>query len=214
MVHCAVQAFRKVRLLDGNLRRISLPVTGMSCAACGRRVEGALSGTDGVSSANVNLATEKASVEYDPARAGAGALLRAVEDAGYGVERRESSFGVTGMSCASCVASVEKALRSVPGVVGASVNLAAERATVEYLAGTVRTGDLQRSIEGAGYGVVGEEEGPAEDVRALEYGRLRRRFFVAAALTVLVVAGGLPLMLGVGGAGRWVPFVLLALGTP
>ena len=186
----------------------------MSCAACGRRVEGALSGTDGVSSANVNLATEKASVEYDPARAGAGALLRAVEDAGYGVERRESSFGVTGMSCASCVASVEKALRSVPGVVGASVNLAAERATVEYLAGTVRTGDLQRSIEGAGYGVVREEEGPAEDVRALEYGRLRRRFFVAAALTVLVVAGSLPMMLGVEVPGRWLPFVLLALATP
>ena len=186
----------------------------MSCAACGRRVEGALSGTDGVSSANVNLATEKASVEYDPARAGAGALLRAVEDAGYGVERRESSFGVTGMSCASCVASVEKTLRSVPGVVGASVNLAAERATVEYLAGTVRTGDLQGSIEGAGYGVVREEEGPAEDVRALEYGRLRRRFFVAAALTVLVVAGSLPMMLGVEVPGRWLPFVLLALATP
>jgi P-type Cu+ transporter len=185
----------------------------MSCAACGRRVEGALSGTDGVLSANVNLATEKATVEYDPALVGTGALIRTVEDAGYGVEKRKSSFGVTGMSCASCVASVEKALRSVPGVVGASVNLAAERATVEYLAGTAGGRDLQRSIEGAGYGVVREEEGTIEDVRALEYGRLRRRFFVAAALTALVVAGSLPMMLGLE-VPWWWNFVLLALATP
>jgi P-type Cu+ transporter len=205
---------RKVRLLGGGPRKISLPVTGMSCAACGRRVEGALSGTDGVLSANVNLATEKAAVEYDPARAGTGALIRAVEDAGYGVEKRESSFGVTGMSCASCVASVEKALLSVPGVIDASVNLAAESATVEYLAGTAGRRELQRSIEGAGYGVVREEEGPVEDVRALEYGRLRRRFFVAAALTALVVAGSLPMMLGLEVPGRWLSFVLLALATP
>jgi P-type Cu+ transporter len=205
---------RKVRLLGGGPRKISLPVTGMSCAACGRRVEGALSGTDGVLSANVNLATEKAAVEYDPARAGTGALIRAVEDAGYGVEKRESSFGVTGMSCASCVASVEKALLSVPGVIDASVNLAAESATVEYLAGTAGGRELQRSIEGAGYGVVREEEGPIEDVRALEYGRLRRRFFVAAALTALVVAGSLPMMLGLEVPGRWLSFVLLALATP
>jgi P-type Cu+ transporter len=86
MVHCVVQARRKVRDLGGSPRKISLPVTGMSCAACGRSVEGVLSGTDGVLSANVNLATGKATVEYDPARAGTGAMIRAVEDAGYGVE--------------------------------------------------------------------------------------------------------------------------------
>ena len=167
----------------------------MSCAACERRVDGAHSATDGVSSANVNLATEKAAVEYDPTWAGTGALIRAVEDAGYGVEKRESSFGVTGISCASCAASEEKALRSVPGVIDASVNLAVESVSVEYLAGTAAGRELQRTSEGAGYGVV-QEEGPIEDVRALEYGRLRRRFFVAAALTALVVAGSLPMMLG------------------
>ena len=93
----------------------------MSCAACGQRVEGAMSGTYGVFSANANLATEKATVEYDLALVGTGALIRAVEDAGCGVEKRVSSFGVTGMSCAGCVASVEKALRSVPGVIDAMV---------------------------------------------------------------------------------------------
>ena len=79
--------------------------------------------------------------------------------------------------------------------------------------GTAGRRELQRSIEGAGYGVVREEEGPVEDVRALEYGRLRRRFFVAAALTALVFAGSLPMMLG-SGPGRWLYFVLLALATP
>jgi Cu+-exporting ATPase len=69
--------------------RISLPVTGMTCAACARRVEKALSGTDGVRAANVNFATEKATVEYDPASVGLGRLVGAVEDAGYGVVREE-----------------------------------------------------------------------------------------------------------------------------
>jgi Cu+-exporting ATPase len=120
-----------------------------------------------VSSANVNLATEKAAVEYDPTWAGTGALIRAVEDAGYGVEKRESSFGVTGISCASCAASVEKALRSVPGVIDASVNLAVESVSVEYLAGTAAGRELQRTIEGAGYVSCGKKKGPSRtDVRS------------------------------------------------
>jgi P-type Cu+ transporter len=120
------------------------------------------------------------------------------------------------MSCAGCVASVEKALRGVSGVRDVKVNLASERATVEYLAG-IDGRDferaVERAVEDAGYGVVREEDGSVEDIRALEYGRLRRRFFVAAALTALVFAGSLPMMLG-SGPGRWLYFVLLALATP
>ena len=164
----------------------------------------------------MNLAVERAFVEYDPADAGPGALIRAVEDAGYGVERRKSGFGVTGMSCASCVGSVERALRGIPGVLDANVNLAAERATVEYLAGSAEVRDFEQAVEGAGYGVVREEEGTVEDVRGGEYGRFKRRFFVAAALTALVLIGSLPMMVGtmVPIPVRWLDFVLFALATP
>jgi Cu+-exporting ATPase len=101
------------------------------------------------------------------------------------------------MSCASCVGSVEKALRGVPGVLDVNVNLATERANVEFLAGAAEVQDFERSIEEAGYGVVREQGSLDEDDRGLEYRRLRRQFLVAVALTVLVVMGSLPMMLGV-----------------
>ncbi|HEX2741497.1 MAG TPA: heavy metal translocating P-type ATPase [Rubrobacter sp.] len=202
--------------MDKSLRKVAFPVTGMSCAACARRVEKALVRTEGVSAANVNLAVEKATVEYDPASAEPDALIRAVEDAGYGIEKHKTGFGVTGMSCASCVGRVENALGRLPGVLGVNVNLAAERVTVEYLAGAAEMRDFERAIESAGYGVVREEERTAEDERGREYRRLRGRFLLAAVLTALVLIGSLPMMLGlmIPVPVRWLNFALLALATP
>jgi Cu+-exporting ATPase len=196
---------------------ISIPVTGMSCAACANRVEKALSKTSGVSGANVNFATEKASVEYDPDTVRPEALISAVEDAGYGAEVRETSFGVTGMTCASCVGRVEKALGKVPGVVDVSVNLASEKASVEYLAGGPEMRDFEKAVEGAGYGVVREEEeDSAGDAHEQEYAKLQNRLLVAAALTALILIGSLPMMLGFMPPVpvRWLNFALLALATP
>lgn len=198
------------------MRKVYLPVTGMSCAACAWRVEKAFSGTEGVYGAIVNFAADKAAVEYHPASADPDSLIRAVEEAGYGVEKSKTDFGVTGMSRAACVGRVEKALLRVPGVLDASVNLAAERATVERVAGTSGVADLKRAVEGAGYGVVrvGEEE-PAEDARGREYRRLRRTFLIAAELTALILAGSVPMMFGFTPPVpvRWLNLVLLALAT-
>ncbi len=120
------------------------------------------------------------------------------------------------MSCAACGRRVEEALAGTLGVSAAHVNLAAERATVEYLAGSAEVRDFEQAVEGAGYGVVREEEGTVEDVRGGEYGRFKRRFFVAAALTALVLIGSLPMMVGtmVPIPVRWLDFVLFALATP
>ncbi len=199
------------------LERLDIPITGMSCAACARRVEKALSKTDGVDDANVNFAVEKASVSYDPGSVSPHTLVDAVEDAGYGAEIAKTELGITGMSCASCVGRVEKALNSVPGVLDTSVNLAAEKATVEYLANAVEARDLERAVEDAGYGAVGEEEAEsAEDTREKEYRKLRNSFLWAAALTALILVGSLPHMLGVPSPVpmRWLNFGLLALATP
>src|SRR5215216_3212347 len=205
--------------LREELRKVSFRVAGMSCAACAGRVEKALSGTAGVSVASVNLAAEKATVEYDPASVTTGELAGAIEGAGYGFETRKTSFVVSGMSCASCVGRVERALRGVPGVVDVGVNLATERATVEYLSGTTGMRDFEEAVEGAGYGASrgNEESGDgAGDARENEYRELRRNFLVAAVLTVLILFGSLPPMLGFEYPVpmTWLNLGLLALATP
>src|SRR5919112_1794274 len=156
------------------LARINIPVTGMTCASCVRRVERRLSEKEGVAEASVNFASEKASVTYEPTATSPDELIRTIRDAGYGANVREKTFSVTGMTCASCVGRVERALEKVPGVLQASVNLANERATVEYLAGEVEPRELEKAIEGAGYGVIREgERSTVEHSHARDYRKLR-----------------------------------------
>ncbi len=201
----------------GQLVRISIPVTGMSCASCVRRVERTLSGKEGVAEASVNFATEKASVTYEPAATSPDKLIGAIRDAGYGADVREVTFEVKGMTCASCVGRVERVLKKVPGVLEASVNLANERATVEYLAGEVEPRELEKAVEGAGYGVIREDErSSVADSHERDYRKLRTHFLLAAALTAMILVGSLPhmfeFMLPI--PAGWLNLGLLLLATP
>ena len=130
------------------LIQLNLPIAGMTCASCVTRVERALAAVPGVASASVNLATEKAQLQLGP-EATAQALAAAVERAGYAVPHAHVAFDIDGMTCASCVSRVERALRAVPGVVEASVNLAANRATVEHSGAD--TAALIAAVQRAGY---------------------------------------------------------------
>jgi P-type Cu+ transporter len=123
---------------------------------------------------------------------------------------------VTGMTCASCVGRVERALEKVPGVLKTSVNLANGKATVGYLTGEVELRDLEKAVEGAGYSVVRGEESFAEDSHEREYKELKADFILAAALTALIFVGSLPMMLGFEPPipMMWLAFVLLGLATP
>src|SRR5215218_5724966 len=198
------------------LARIKIPVTGMTCASCVRRVERALSGEEGVAEARVNFAAEKASVTYEPTATSPEELVGVIRDAGYGADVREVTFGVTGMTCASCVGRVERALKKVPGVLEARVNLATEKAAVGYLAGEVEPRELEKAIEGAGYGVVREEDSSVEDSHEREYRKLKSDFLLAAALTALILLGSLPHMLGLmlPIPMVWLKILLLVLATP
>ncbi|VVE72556.1 copper-transporting ATPase [Pandoraea anapnoica] len=132
----------------------SVGIEGMTCASCVTRVEKALRRTPGVASANVNLATETAAVEAaaDVAPAALlGAVEAAVSDAGYQVAEQSFELAIGGMTCASCAGRVEKALRNVPGVVEANVNLATERAAVRGVRGVVDVAVLSAAVEKAGY---------------------------------------------------------------
>ena len=131
----------------------------MTCASCVSRVEKALLAVPGVRSASVNLATEVALVQADPAVTTT-TLTAAIQKAGYDAAVSEVSLQIVGMTCASCVSRVEKALLKVPGVTSVSVNLATERATIKALASVPRSA-LLAAVEKAGYSAKGIElDGP------------------------------------------------------
>lgn len=129
---------------------LSLPVEGMTCASCVGRVERALAKVPGVAQATVNLATESAAVTL-AGRVPAQSLADAIERAGYAVPHDSAELRIEGMTCASCVGRVERALQAVPGVVSATVNLATEHAHVERLRGAAGAAALMAAVQQAGY---------------------------------------------------------------
>ncbi len=155
----------------------TLPVSGMTCASCAGRVERALLKVPGVASASVNLANEQVRVESS--EADLAALIEAVQKAGYGVPVQSLELAIDGMTCASCVGRVERALLKVPGVRSAAVNLASERAHVEVL-GTPDPAALIQAVGAAGYhATASSERRPAADAeRRLQ----RERWAVIAGL--------------------------------
>jgi heavy metal translocating P-type ATPase len=174
------------------LPQLKLPSTefrieGMTCASCVSRVEKAIRAVPGVASANVNLATEKATVAFS-GRPDPQAVTAAIEKAGYTTPEETLELQVEGMTCASCVARIEKALAAVPGVTSAAVNLATERAVVRYPAGSVTRAALENAVRVSGYDVIKSAEGAknddGEERRAAEIGALGRSLAVAATLTV------------------------------
>ncbi|MEE8598153.1 MAG: heavy metal translocating P-type ATPase, partial [Dehalococcoidales bacterium] len=160
-------------------KKIILPVTGMTCASCADTIEKGLSKLSGVSEVNVNVASEKASIEYDPSQVDTKALMDTISNVGYGVAVGKTTFSVRGMTCASCVANIEKALAKVPGVISANVNLATEKAAVHYLEGEASMADFRRAVESAGYAVVSEKEEGKVDEDIIKVQKARRLFISA-----------------------------------
>ncbi len=203
-------------------KQVSLPVTGMTCANCSLTIERNLRRLDGVQEASVNLALERASVVYDPSLVGEGKLLALIRDIGYDVPTAKVVLPITGMTCANCARTIERVVSRMDGVVSASVNLANERASVEYLPGSVSLSAIQQAIRDAGYDVVVPGEGEAaEDVeraaREAEIGDQTRKFWIGVAfslpLFLLSMARDFGL-LGMWAHEPWVNWLMLALATP
>lgn len=206
-------------------------VHGMSCAACVRRVENSLKDLDGVRDAAVNLATGRATVEYDPAVVGEEGVRHRIEEIGYEVLEPEAAPAVGtgkttvlvgGMTCAACVRRVEMALKGIDGVEDATVNLATSRATLLHAPGAVGEDAVRKVIEDSGYEVLGfprerrASEDPVEAARRREVRDLTVKVVVGGVLSLLIMMGSMP---------HWFPFlhavprewmfaVLLALTTP
>jgi len=207
---------------DKDIIKISLPVEGMTCAACVGHVENALKGVPGVVEASVNLGTEKASVEFDPAEVRFQVLGDAVSGAGYKLGTKSASLIIGGMTCSACVSHIENALRDVPGVAEANVNLGVERASVEFVPGMVELSDLQAAVEGAGYRVEGfndsgDQERELERLsKVKEIRDLRNRLLFAGTGAILLLLGTFDVFPWVSNLmGRsYYPFLLWALATP
>jgi Cu+-exporting ATPase len=159
---------------------------------CVQTIEKMLSGLDGVTRVSVNLANETASVEYDDRRIGVKDLQKAITEAGYGVVNEHAVLKVGGMTCATCVATIEKAFRNKEGLVDVHVNLGAEKAYVSYDPSTISIPDMKRLIEKTGYqylGLEGEEtEALEKRARDKDLKQKRNRFIVGFAV-------GIPLLL-------------------
>ena len=207
---------------DKNIKKLNLPVEGMTCAACVGFVENALQSVPGVMEASVNLGTEKASVEFDSSEVTVEQIEDAVSGAGYRLGSQSANLNIAGMTCAACVMHVENALQGVPGVSGASVNLGLERASVEFVPGMVELSDLQRAVEELGYVVegfndAGDQERELERLsKVKEIRRLRDRLVLAGGGAILLFLGTFDVLPWVDNlmSRSYYPFLLWCLATP
>jgi P-type Cu+ transporter len=200
-----------------------LKIDGMSCAACALRIEKQLAKVPGVKLANVNLATEKATVEFDDAAATGKQLEEVIKNLGYSSVKESSpvegkaDLKITGMTCAACAARIEKKLKTLNGVKNASVNLATEKATVEFDKSQLKVADLIKTIDALGYGATRAEEVSPDREKAereKEIKRLRRELILSAILSSPLILAMILTLLRIN-----VPFLhdwrlQIALATP
>lgn len=180
--------------------KVSLSIDGMSCASCAITIETELKRLNGVIDAAVSLATERATIEYDAGSVGLDDFRKAVTNAGYQVAEPSTDkviLDIEGMTCASCVQTIERALRSVAGVDDASVNLATEKATVKYDRQVATLDNLKQAVLGAGYRVTRKEaarerEKLERDIR--KAAKARAKMWLAWAFVIPIVAWMIPEM--------------------
>ena len=192
MLHCSSKSIGKERIMPDN-KRADLKVTGMVCAACSAAVEKGLQGLEGVSRAQVNLATELVLVEYDPQKLKLVDLEKVIRNAGYDVIDEKVVLKIGGMVCAMCVGALEIGLKKLDGVVDVRVNLAAEKAHITYNPRMVGLEDLKKVVADTGYqflGVAGEEASADLERAALErdLADKKRRIIIGFAVSLFLMA--------------------------
>ncbi len=203
-------------------KTIDLPISGMTCASCVSVVEKSLTKNDGVAAVDVSLGTERARIRYDASRTSQQDLVNRVQKVGYGVVTSSIDLSVTGMTCASCVSIVEKAVNKLDGVLDVTVSLGTETAHVDYIAGALTRADIVKQVEKVGYGVVeaeaGEELEDAEEAaRQAEIDKQRRLFTIGAIFTIPLFIISMSRDFGLLGSWAmepWVNWLFLGLATP
>ncbi|UCC57971.1 MAG: copper ion binding protein, partial [Candidatus Bathyarchaeum sp.] len=171
-------------------KRIVLDIGGMHCATCAQTIEKRLPKLKGIIYATINLAAEKAIIDYDADIVDQKAIEDAINEIGYKVIHQTITLKIGGMHCATCVQTIEKVLNKKEGIYRANVNLALETATVEYNTAQISLAGIKKVIRDIGYDVIEAEEG-AEDAEKKERERnirtLKYRLAFSAAINIPVV---------------------------
>jgi Cu+-exporting ATPase len=183
-------------------KRAAVKIVGMTCTSCAKTIENALSKAEGVDRASVNFATETAYVEYDDKVTGEKELENVIEDTGYDVFKgtQKIILRISGMTCAACAQTIEKALKKTKGVKEATVNLATEKATVVYNQAVTSYEEIKKAIEDTGYQVLGREDVRVkyeeEEAREIkEYETAKTRALISWGLTVPIILWMIPDMI-------------------
>ncbi|UBH15685.1 heavy metal translocating P-type ATPase [Macrococcus armenti] len=163
-------------------RNVTLPIEGMTCAACSGRIEKVLNKMDGVD-AHVNLTTEQASVSFDDDIVSVDEIAAKVGKLGYGVQLEKKAFDITGMTCAACSNRIEKVLNKQNGIQHATVNLSTETAMVEYYPGNISDDDIIARIKKLGYGATLQSVEKV-DRKALGLKHKKRKLIISALLSL------------------------------
>ena len=202
------------------MEKSSLKIKGMTCAACAAKIEKSLSKMAGVTNVNVNLAMEKAAIEYDSTKIKLIDFVEKINKLGYQVVADNVDLKIQGMTCAACAAKIEKKLNLLPGVARATVNLATEKASVTYYSSVVSTVDLKAVIEKLGYKaqVAGDRVDSDKEKESREKEiRKQKMYFIFSAVLSLPLA---LFMFAELFKWTWVPDIIfnmlfqLALATP
>ncbi|MFA5222344.1 MAG: copper ion binding protein, partial [Methanoregula sp.] len=200
---------------DTEKKKAELKISGMHCATCAVNIEESLAKLNNVKNASVNFGTDTAHVEFDPSKVTLVELEKAVKDAGYDVINREVTVKVGGMMCATCVQTIEAALRALPGVVAAVVNLGTEKAYITFNPSISGIDDIKKAIEDAGYqylGISGEVSEEAEKkARDKDLHDKFLRFSIGFAVSIpLMVAMWVPLGISMQVLG----YIMFVIATP
>jgi Cu+-exporting ATPase len=196
-------------------KKAELKISGMHCATCAINIEESLAQIKDVSNVQVNFGTDTAHVEFDPTKVSLTELEKAVKTVGYDVVNREVTLKIGGMVCATCVQTIEAALRALPGIISANVNLGTEKAYVTYNPSVSTIPEMKKSIEDAGYqylGIAGEVSEEAEKIaREKDLHDKFLRFTVGFAVSIpLMLAMWVPLPLSM----NTLAYVMLVISTP
>jgi len=170
-----------------SVKKATIDVLGMTCAACSARVEKALNKQKGVVDASVNLLQQKASVEYNSDEINIDELVKAIEKTGYEVPTDQRTLLIEGMTCAACSARVEKALSKIDGVFKSNVNLSTNKALVQFYSGSVSDETLIKAVEKAGYKAQVEYERNIDrekELREKEIKSLKTSFIISLIFTI------------------------------
>ncbi|NOZ84162.1 MAG: heavy metal translocating P-type ATPase [Epsilonproteobacteria bacterium] len=223
------------------IEKLDIPIIGIHCSSCIPTIESEIKKLPGIIFVKVNIATEKARIEFNRKKVTAESIIKAIKKAGYKTGQSDLSLGIVGMYCASCVTKIENELKNLPGVLSAGVDLAAEKAFIKYLPSLVNIKEIKNTIEKLGYKTIEPagteklsskktlserekiEKEPVDEnqlAREKEYKTLIRKFVFAAVLGVPFLIISYPDSLGLPEAFRqgaptlrylWIAMSILSL---